>query len=135
MLYRLNIFYKNFELQGKADVILVYLMSFISECLNALPRSTAKTPLTKQVCLKTFQNQVQLTLELPGSYNFNLGMVFDAPKDEREREACRSYFIHLRNECAKRLADEVFDRENSNGEMSKWWKCFQKRKFMYNYGK
>ena len=116
-------------------MILVYLMSFISECLNALPRSTASSPLTRKVCLKTFQNQVQLSLDLPGTYNFNLGMLFDAPRDEREREACRSYFIHLRNECAKRLADEVVDADHEGAEMSKWWKCFQKRKFMHNYGK
>ena len=79
-LYRLNVLYKNFTIEGRADIILVYLMAFIAECLNALP----KPPCTKTECKKIFQSKVFTGLELPGSRTFNLGMLFSAPNGEKE---------------------------------------------------
>lgn len=80
-LYRLNVLYKNFTIEGRADIILVYLMAFIAECLNGLP----KPPCSRTECAKIFQSKVFSGLELPGSRTFTLGMLFSAAKSEKEQ--------------------------------------------------
>ena len=58
---------------------------------------------------------------------FALGSFFPAPASQQEAELCRSYLKQLREEIGRRLVAKVYD---ADGQPSKFWTVFAKRKFM-----
>jgi actin related protein 2/3 complex subunit 3 len=71
---------------------------------------------------------------MPGAGNFPLNAVYDKPKDRNEMETMRQYMTQLRQELAGRLVERIYSpayADTLDGKRpSKWWICFQKRKFM-----
>jgi actin related protein 2/3 complex subunit 3 len=119
-LFRANCFFRNFEIQGNADRVLIYLILFISDCLNKL----TKNPSQKEA-LKILNTRALDHFALPGEPNFPLNALYSAP-GRGETDALRQYLTQVRQELANRLVERVY----VDGKPSKWWMCFQKRKFM-----
>ncbi|KAL1923500.1 uncharacterized protein VTP21DRAFT_8480 [Calcarisporiella thermophila] len=121
-LFRANCFFRNFEIKGQADRVLIYLILFISECLNKL----ATKPSSQGDAVKTLNTVALQNFAIPGDPNFPLNALYQAPKDRNESDILRQYMSQLRQELANRLVERVY----VDGKPSKWWMCFAKRKFM-----
>ncbi|GBC02203.1 hypothetical protein RclHR1_00450038 [Rhizophagus clarus] len=119
-LFRANCLFRNFEIQGSADRVLIYLILFISDCLGKL----TKNPSQKEA-LKILNTRALDHFALPGDPNFPLNALYSAPS-RGEADVLRQYLTQVRQELANRLVERVY----VDGKPSKWWMCFQKRKFM-----
>ena len=120
--YRANVLFRNYELQGGADRIIIYLTLYISACLARL----AQSPDVKSA-EKTLQAYAWETFTLPGQHGFPFNGFFDRAKDRAEEEDFKAYFKQAPEETAQRLIKIAFTAE---GKPSKFWTCFAKRKFM-----
>eukprot|EP00802_Teleaulax_amphioxeia_P023706 Tamp_24326.p1 GENE.Tamp_24326~~Tamp_24326.p1 ORF type:complete len:195 (-),score=50.23 Tamp_24326:409-912(-) len=120
--YRANVLFRNYELQGGADRVIIYLTLYISACLARLEKAgDVKT------AEKVLQSYAWESLVLPGQHGFPFNGFFDRAKDRAEEEDFKAYFKQAREECAQRLIKMAFTPE---GKPSKFWVCFAKRKFM-----
>jgi len=60
---------------------------------------------------------------------FVFGGFFHNPNGRQEADTVRAYFTQLRQELGIRLLDRVYP-PGGEAAASKWWICFNKRKFM-----
>eukprot|EP00178_Gracilaria_changii_P027985 TRINITY_DN9397_c0_g1_i2.p1 TRINITY_DN9397_c0_g1~~TRINITY_DN9397_c0_g1_i2.p1 ORF type:complete len:173 (+),score=34.70 TRINITY_DN9397_c0_g1_i2:2-520(+) len=120
--FKANIFFRNFEIKGGADRVLVYMTLYISYCIEKTARVNNKTDGEK----KLFEIALE-QFAMPGDGRFPLGGLFPSPKDRKESDEFKSYFTQLRKECSTRLGDLLF---NKDGSKNKWWYCFARRKFL-----
>jgi len=121
--FKANVFFKNFEVKGDADRLLIFLTLYISQALTRIQRCNSKDG-----CLK---EMYQLSIEafpLPGDPGFPLSAMYSKPASKNDSDMLRSYLLQLRQELGIRLVDLVIDK--ASGKPSKWWLCFTKRKFM-----
>jgi len=120
--FKANVMFRNYEVKGPADRLLIYLTLYISACLakcDKQPKSNAE------------KNLYQLAIEnfsLPGDRNFALGGLVTNPANRGETEMMRQYFTQLRQELGTRLLIRVYAQ--SEAQPDKWWMCFLKRKFL-----
>lgn len=127
-LFRANSLFRNYEIKSASDRVLIYLILFIGDCLTKI--SQAKAPgwtaveAQKQLSTYTIEN-----FFLPGEPGFPLNSLYQAPSNRLDADQLRAYLTHARQETVDRLLKRVYD-EASGGKPSKWWMCFQKRKFM-----
>ena len=70
-LFRANTFFRNFELQGPADRLLVYGIWFVSDCLTKIKPSAGVRDATKDV----MNLALDLQFALPGDPGFPLNQV------------------------------------------------------------
>ncbi|RUP44593.1 actin-related protein 2/3 complex subunit 3 [Jimgerdemannia flammicorona] len=120
-LFRANCLFRNFEIKGGADRVLIYLILFISDCLTKLTKNPPKGEAVKQLTTLALNN-----FAIPGDPTFPLNAMYATPADRADGDALRQYLQQLRQELAIRLVERVY----VDGKPSKWWMCFQKRKFM-----
>ncbi|KAJ3298776.1 Actin- protein 2/3 complex subunit 3 [Rhizoclosmatium sp. JEL0117] len=120
--YRPNSFFRNFEIQGGSDRVLIYLILFIQECLAKL--ATKNPGLAEGQRL--LQTHAMQNFSLPGDSNFPLNALYEKPATKQDAESLKQYFAQLRLEVALRLPAKIYDGD----KLSKWWMCFSKRKFM-----
>ncbi|TPX48404.1 hypothetical protein SeMB42_g00021 [Synchytrium endobioticum] len=120
-LFRANSFFRNFEIKGNADRVLIYLILFISECLSKLTKSPSMVEAAR--VLGTHANQ---NFAIPGDANFPLNALYEKPATRADADVMRQYVSQLRQEVANRLPARVYDGDRP----SKWWMCFAKRRFM-----
>ena len=73
-LFRANCFFRNFEIQGNADRVLIYLILFISDCLGRL----SKNPPQKEA-LKILNSRALDHFSIPGDPTFPLNALYSAP--------------------------------------------------------
>ncbi|KAI1042453.1 hypothetical protein LB505_004443 [Fusarium chuoi] len=123
-LFRANTFFRNFEIQGPADRLLVYGIWFVSDCL---------TKIRPQASLRDAQKDVlnlalDLNFAIPGDPAWPLNQMYEAPRDRQEAEQLKQYMSQVRQELASRLLARVYDGDET--KPSKWWLSFTKRKFM-----
>ncbi|KAI1323496.1 ARP2/3 complex ARPC3 subunit [Xylariaceae sp. FL0255] len=124
-LFRANTFFRNFEIQGPADRLLIYGILFVSECLSKIRPSYGVRDATKEV-----QNvALDSNFAVPGDPGFPLNQMYEAPRDRQDAEQLRQYLSQVRQELATRLLARVYE-EGGDGKPSKWWLSFTKRKFM-----
>jgi len=83
-----------------------------------------KSPSQKDA-LKILNTRALDHFALPGDPNFPLNALYSAP-GIGEADVLRQYLAQVRQELANRLVERVY----IDGKPSKWWMCFQKRKFM-----
>ncbi|ORZ02901.1 putative ARC18-subunit of the Arp2/3 complex [Syncephalastrum racemosum] len=121
LLFRANCLFRNFEIKGNADRVLIYLILFISECLGKINKNTPQGDAAKQLNSLAVSN-----FAIPGDPNFPLNAMYATPTDRYQADQMRQYVQQLRQELAARLVDTIY----IDGKPSKWWMCFQKRKFM-----
>lgn len=63
---------------------------------------------------------------IPGDANFCLGGFFSPPANRSDADAIRTYLLQIRQELANRLIDIVYPE----GQQSKWWFAYTRRKFL-----
>jgi hypothetical protein len=117
------VLYRNFKPEGGADLTLCYLTVYISELLRFMAKYANKTEARKNVT----QVSMSDAFSMPGDKGFPLPGFFQPSNDRNEMNLFRGYFRQLREECANRLLETVFNADESK---NKWWFQFSKRKFM-----
>ncbi|KAI9503065.1 subunit of the Arp2/3 complex [Coemansia spiralis] len=124
-LFRPNSFFKNFEIKGNDDRLLIYLILFISQCLNKLRTTTTQAEATKQLYSLAVTNVV-----IPADPQFPLHSMYPQV-DRMEGEQLRQYLQQVRQELVQRLVPIVYTADGQSSQApSKWWLSFQKRHFM-----
>jgi len=122
-LFRANVFFRNFEIQGPADRHLIYCILFLSSCLTTLkPNQDVKS------AEKALINLALEQFNLPGEPGFPLNQAFEGPKDRQDAEQLRGYLSQVRQELAGRLVQRLYAQNPSAPD--KFWMSFAKRKFM-----
>lgn len=123
LLFRANTFFRNFEIKGPADRVLIYGILYISELLGKLKPTMSRRDAEKAMLNSALDNN----FSIPGDASFPLNQAFDTPRDRSEAELLRQYLAQMRQECAARLLNRLY----ADGDKpSKWWLSFTKRKFM-----
>ncbi|RKP17463.1 actin-related protein 2/3 complex subunit 3, partial [Rozella allomycis CSF55] len=122
-LFRANVFFRNFEIQGDADRVLIYLILFISECLNKINKNTSYNDGQKILGALGLENN----FVVPGDAGFPLAALYSTPANRNEADTLRQYIGQLRQELVNRLIPILYPTQSMP---SKWWMSFQKRKFM-----
>lgn len=70
-LFRVNTFFRNFEIQGPADRLLVYGIWFVSDCLNKIKPTASARDAQKDV----MNVALDLNFAIPGDPGFPLNQV------------------------------------------------------------
>jgi hypothetical protein len=74
--------FRNFEVKGNGDRVLIYLTVFISECLGKI---AAKSPApNQQDAMKLLNTLAVGAFTLPGDPNFPLNAIFQKPSGPQE---------------------------------------------------
>ncbi|KAJ3251904.1 Actin- protein 2/3 complex subunit 3 [Boothiomyces macroporosus] len=120
-LFRANTFFRNFDIKGGADKLLIYLTLYIQECLNKLSKLPNAIEGNKILQTHAVQN-----FPLPGDATFPLNSMFEKPLTRQDAEFLKGYLTQLRQELGQRLIERIYEDDKP----SKWWMCFSKRKFM-----
>ncbi|KAG5456045.1 MAG: actin-related protein 2/3 complex subunit 3, partial [Olpidium bornovanus] len=79
-LFRANCFFRNFEIKGDADRVLVYLILYIQDCLSKL----AKSP-PQQQAVKDLAALAQQNFAVPGEPAFPLNAMYQAPASRADQ--------------------------------------------------
>lgn len=124
-LFRANSLFRNFEIKGGADRLLIYLILFISDCLTRIAASNPTW--TKHEALKQLSSHAVDHFALPGDANFPLSSLYAAPASRADADSLRQYITQVRQELVVRLVEKVY---GSSDTPSRWWLAFTKRKFM-----
>ncbi|CAB3402381.1 unnamed protein product [Caenorhabditis bovis] len=122
--FKPNIFFREFEIKGPADRMLIYLIFYITECLRKLQRSPNKISGQKDLAALALNHQ----LPIPGENGFPLNSMYKAPTTKADEDEMRAYLQQARQELGARLCDLAFP--DPNDKPSKWWLCFARRRFM-----
>ncbi|KAI0303945.1 ARP2 3 complex 21 kDa subunit [Russula brevipes] len=125
-LFRANSLFRNFEIKGPGDRLLIILVLFISDCLAKLG-SVRNTP-TEIEASKTLNTLAVDNFPIPGDANFLLNSHYAPPGSRADADYLRQYLVQVRQELATRLVQKLY--ADGTGKPSKWWMSFQKRRFM-----
>ncbi|KAF9581950.1 subunit of the Arp2/3 complex [Lunasporangiospora selenospora] len=120
-LFRANVLFRNFEIKGDADRVLIYLILYITECLGKLTKYPSQREAEKILGTLAVSN-----FSIPGDVGFPLNALYPAPANKMESDLLRQYLTQVRQEMAARLPNRIYE----NDKPGKWWMCFHKRKFM-----
>jgi actin related protein 2/3 complex subunit 3 len=120
--FKANVLFRNYEVKGPADRVLVYLTLYISQCLTTMGTQS------KGAANQALYNLAIQNFAVPGDRNFALAGFVTNPANRGESDTIRQYMTQLRQETGKRLLDAVY--ATNENEPSKWWMCFSKRKFL-----
>ncbi|GME22948.1 Arp2 3 complex subunit protein [Neofusicoccum parvum] len=145
-LFRANTFFRNFEIKGPADRVLIYGILFVSQALAAIKPSAGRRDAEKlcspdvgmagkEWMMLTLQHNTQALMNLaldtnfaiPGDASFPLNQAFEPPANRNDAETLRQYLSQMRQEIAVRLLNRVYHESEAP---SKYWLSFTKRKFM-----
>ena len=103
-LFRANTFFRNFEIKGPADRLLIYGILFLSECLNRV-----KPNMDSRSAEKALISGALEQFSIPGDANFPLNQAFEAPNDRMQAEQLRGYLGQVRQELALRLHQRLYE--------------------------
>lgn len=121
-LFRVNSFFRNFEIQGHADRTLLYGILFINECLAKVrAQHPSLAEANKQLNVIASDN-----FSIPGEPGFPLNAIYSVPSRE-EQDFLRSYLSQFRQELALRLLGHLYADGDSP---SKYWLAFSRKQFM-----
>ncbi|KAM9994297.1 hypothetical protein ACTFIZ_005575 [Dictyostelium cf. discoideum] len=121
-LFKANILFRNFEVQGNGDRVLIYLTLYITKCLLKI------APMNKADAEKALFLIAQEQFSIPGESAFPLGGLVTVPNTRDAADTLRQYFTQLRLELGVRLCQRVYAVDPAKA--NKWWICFSKRKFL-----
>lgn len=119
--FKANVFFKNYEIKGTADRLLIYLTLYTTDCIVKLQKSPSKNQ-----ALKDMYSLAISRFALPGEAGFPLNNVYQRPTGN-DVEKMRQYLTQCRQELGQRVVEKVF---GDSDKPSKWWTCFARRKFM-----
>lgn len=120
--FKANLFFRNYEVQGVADRVLIYLTLYIQQALTKIATKD-KGGAEKELYQLAIAN-----FTIPGDGAFPLGGFVSNPASRADGDTIRQYFLQLRQETNVRLIARVY--AFGDREPSKWWTCFIKRKFL-----
>eukprot|EP01133_Synstelium_polycarpum_P018077 gene18077-21601_t len=120
-LFKANILFRNFEVQGNGDRVLIYLTLYITKCLLKI------ATLSKQDAEKQLFTMAQEQFSIPGETAFPLGGMITVPASRDGTDGIRQALTQLRLEMGVRLVQRVYSEPS---RPNKWWMCFSKRKFL-----
>ena len=103
-LFRANTFFRNFEIKGPADRVLIYGILFVSEVLSKIRPGMARREAEKNV----MNVALDTNFAIPGDAGFPLNQAFEAPRDRSEADVLRQYVMQMRQELAQRLLGRVY---------------------------
>ena len=112
-LFRANTFFRNFEVTGPADRVLIYGILYISEILGKIRPGMSKRDAEKHV----MNIALDTNFAIPGDAGFPLNQAFEPPRDRNEAEVLRQYVMQMRQELATRLLNRVY--MDGSGQPSK----------------
>ncbi len=121
-LFRSNVLFRKYDVQGPADRTLLYLTLYINGCLKETEGKRSKEEAKK--VLDAYASQ---RFKIPGEVGFALGGFMAAPKDAAEGELFRGYMKQCREEVNERILDFCFKKD---GTPDKFWYAFAKKTFM-----
>lgn len=81
-LFRPNSLFRNFEIKGGADRLLIYLILFISQCLSIIAGS--RVPLSQAEAIRQLSTTAVDQFHLPGDAGFPLNNLYAAPANRME---------------------------------------------------
>lgn len=119
-LFRANTFFRNFEIKGPADRVLIYGILFVSEALSKIKPGMSRREAEKSV----FNVSLDTNFAIPGDAGFPLNQAYEAPRDRNEAEVLRQYIMQMRQELAARLLNRVY--ADPSGQPSKVSTCLQR---------
>jgi len=125
-LFRANSLFRNFEIKGPADRLLIVLILYVSDCLAKI--GTAKTTPSQIEASKMLNTLSVESFAIPGDAMFVLNAHYAAPSSRQDADYLRQYLTQVRQELAARLVAILY--ADGTGVPSKWWMSFQKRRFM-----
>ncbi|KAI9000825.1 actin-like protein ARPC3 [Trametes punicea] len=146
-LFRANSLFRNFEIKGPADRLLIILILFVSDCLAKI--GSARTTPNQIEANKMLNTLAVDNFPIPGDATFPLNAHYAPPPVEQmlvstiailmrirdgisvltlSTEYLRGYLTQVRQELAARLVEKLY--ADGTGKPSKWWMSFQKRRFM-----
>ncbi|KAF4575131.1 subunit of the Arp2/3 complex [Pleurotus pulmonarius] len=125
-LFRANSLFRNFEIKGPADRILIILILYISDCLAKI--GSARTVPTQIEAGKLLNTLSVDNFSIPGDAGFPLNAHYAPPASRADADYLRQYLTQVRQELAARLVERLY--ADGTGKPSKWWMSFQKRRFM-----
>lgn len=102
-LFRANTLFRNFEIKGPADRVLIYGILWISDCL-----SKVKPSMTLREAEKAITTAALEQYSLPGDPSFPLNALYQGPKDRGEAEILRGYIGQMRQELGSRLLGRIY---------------------------
>jgi actin related protein 2/3 complex subunit 3 len=106
-LFRANTFFRNFEIKGPADRVLIYGILFISEVISKI-----KPHMSRRDAEKAFA--------VPGDATFPLNQAFEPPRDRNEAEVLRQYISQMRQELANRLLNRIYAEGDAPSKVRTW---------------
>jgi actin related protein 2/3 complex subunit 3 len=86
-LFRANSLFRNFEIKGGADRLLIYFILFISQCLTILNNS--RVPMSQNEAIKQLSTTAVDAFTLPGDAGFPLNNLYQAPANRMEAGECK----------------------------------------------
>lgn len=122
-LFRANSFFKNFEIKGPADRLLIYGILYVSQCLSKL---TKMTPMRD--ASRTLNNLALDSFPVPGEIGFPLNSLYYAPSNKNDADLLRAYLLQFRQELADRLIRRIYEGDTT--APNKFWLAFTRRRFM-----
>ncbi|KAL0207041.1 hypothetical protein P9112_012752 [Eukaryota sp. TZLM1-RC] len=118
-LFKANVLSKQFNLEGPADRLLIYLTLTTVQFLRRLEKASNQDEANKIMHMVASEE-----VSLPGSSDFHLNSIFTPPKDE---STFRQYFVQLRRKLGSLLVSKVFTVPH---EKSKWWMMWSRNEFL-----
>lgn len=112
-LFRANTFFRNFEIKGPADRVLIYGILFVSEVLSKIKPGMSRRDAEKNV----MNVALETNFAIPGDAGFPLNQAFEPPRDRNEAEVLRQYVMQMRQELAQRLLGRIY--ADGSGQPSK----------------
>jgi len=104
LLFRANTFFRNFEIKGPADRILIYGILYVQDILAKIRPGVSRRDAEKAV----MNVALDTNFAIPGDAGFPLNALFEAPRDRHEAEVLRQYIMQMRQELAVRLLARVY---------------------------
>ncbi|EOQ99209.1 Actin-related protein 2/3 complex subunit 3 [Wallemia ichthyophaga EXF-994] len=124
ILFRANSLFRNFEIKGGGDRMLIYLILFISDCIAKLSRGQVNSG----DAMKQLHTLAVDSFSLPGEAGFPLNSLYAPPQSKMDADTLRSYLTQARVETVNRLIPILYAQSNTSPD--KYWMSFNKRKFM-----
>ena len=121
--FKANVLFRNYEIKGGGDRVMVYLTLYITQCINAIRPTMGREDARNAMLQLAIQ-----TFTVPGDAAFPLAGFFKAPANRGEADQVKQMLQQLRQECGSRLVDAVY--QHNAAAPSKGWMGFTKRKFL-----
>ena len=113
-LFRATTFFRNFEVKGPADRVLIYGILFVSDALSKIKPAMSRREAEKAV----MNTALDTNFAIPGDATFPLNQAFEPPRDRNEAEVLRQYLTQVRQELGMRLLNRVYGEEAAPSKVS-----------------